>query len=162
MSCVHFYRHSVGFSCIPQKNSGCDAVAKWDPINKQTNKQAEERRQRHCHLCKALLAPSGRAADSRVSVLDQGGGGPKVPVAELWVTTRGRVEDGGGRLEVTPAGQSLSMTDGEVSTGQIQGARRKETDSMMCFCSNVTQPVREDEGDPVQMAQESTGVYLYV
>lgn len=32
----------------------------------------------------------------------------------------------------------------------------------MRFCSNVTQPVREDEGDPVQMAHDSTGVYLYV
>ncbi|KAI3359508.1 hypothetical protein L3Q82_013910 [Scortum barcoo] len=76
-------------------------------VQPQANEQAEERRQRRCHLCKALLAPGGRAADSRGSGLDRGRGGAKVPVAELRVTARGRVEDGGGRLEVTPAGQSL-------------------------------------------------------
>lgn len=36
---------------------------------------------------------------------------------------RGWVEDGGGRLEVTPAGQSLSVTDGEERAGQ--GGRKE-------------------------------------
>lgn len=35
-----------------------------------------------------------------------------------------------------------------------------EAESMKLFYSNVKQPVWEDEGDPVQMAQDSAGVCL--
>ena len=105
---------------------------------KKKQTEAEKRGQRCSHLCKALLAPSGRAADSSVIIVEakktsrlrvpgldwgeRGSGGSRV-------STQSRVEDRGGRLEVVPAGQSQSVTDGQVNKGQIKS--RKAADSMM-------------------------------
>lgn len=79
----------------------------------------------------------------------------KAPVAELWVTARA----GGGQWRT--AGGNASRAASEYDRWRSEH-RAKEAASMMYFYSNVTQPVLEDEGDPVQMAQQSTGVRLYL
>lgn len=73
----------------------------------------------------------------------------------LWVSTRRWVEDRGGRLETTQAGQC------EHDRWRSEHrARRKGADHMMYISSNVT--VWEDEGDPVQMAHNTGGGYLHI
>lgn len=84
--------------------SCCDAVVK------QTNRTEETRDDRDVPTSKHLAAPTPPQTESPGP--GGGGGGAEVPVAGPWVSAQAQVEDRGGRLEVTPAGQSQRMTDG--------------------------------------------------
>lgn len=106
------------------------------------NKETGWRWQRCPHLHKVLLAPRRRAADSRVSGLDQvQGGGCRF----LWLSHRSPPGPGGGQRRT--AGGNASREESEYDRWRSEHRANIEGKEEGSREHDVHQPVWEDEGE---------------